>query len=141
MTTARNDESRGALIYARCCYGQITSVDRRQIDYGAFVVRVVVGDDLSEFDVAQMQYGCQNAVYGAHLVVLEADLFESVFQLSEFVHVGLQTERRHAAECNGKEHEIYLLFIQRPLVSFCCLDGRTEGNCVPVVVRGPDGTL
>lgn len=30
----------------------------RQIDDGAFIVRVVVRNDLSEFYVAQMQYGC-----------------------------------------------------------------------------------
>jgi len=32
-------------------------MDRRQVDDGAFIVRIVVRDDLSEFDIAQMQHG------------------------------------------------------------------------------------
>jgi hypothetical protein len=66
----------------------VTSVQRCKVDDSA-LIGVVVGRNFAELNVSQVEDGGQNTVDGVHLVLFEAEQFESLLELLEAAHVDL----------------------------------------------------
>lgn len=74
----------------RCSHVPLTSVQWRQVNNPALVIRIVFTDDLAKLKVTQMQDGRQDAIHRIHFIVLETKHSETGLQLLEPTHVQLE---------------------------------------------------